>query len=509
MKIKEGLKSFKVGAGVFLLLLIFNINAFAEVKLPALFTNNMVLQQKSEIAIWGWSDPGEQVEISGSWNKKVVKVKADSEGNWKTVIPTTRAGGPYVLTVKAANTIRLENVLLGEVWLCSGQSNMNFPMHKVPGNWRNGVLNYEEEIAKADYPNIRLFAVPQRVSGHVQKDTEGEWEVCSPETVADFSAVAYYFAREITKETGFPVGLIHSSWGGTPAEAWTKKEVLEADPDFHPILERYNKVMQEYAKEMSRYQTEFAHASSPPAEPENPQNNKSPTVLYNAMIAPLVPYTVKGVIWYQGESNAERAYQYRKLLPAMINSWRQDWNKELPFYFVQIAPHKGQNPEIREAQFLTYQTVPRTGMVVITDHGDASDIHPRNKKVVGERLALWALAKDYGKKKIVYSGPLYKSMQQEGNKIRVSFDHIEGGLRIKEGEDLTGFAIAGADQQFYPAKAEIEGKTIIVWSEKVNDPVAVRFGWENVPEASLFNAAGLPASPFRTDSWPGETIGNK
>lgn len=503
-----------------LLLLLVTNKAFADVKLPAVISDNMVLQQRSTVALWGWADAGETVEIKNSWNNKTVKTVTDKNGNWQVKIKTSQAGGPYNLIIKGHNSITINNVLLGQVWLCSGQSNMEFPLGKQQG-WRSGVINYEEEIAKANYPGIRLFTVQQQVADEPQNDVTGNWSSCSPETIAKFSAVAYYFAREINKSTNEPVGLIHSSWGGTPAESWTRKEVL--DSDFKPILERYNKAVESYPADLKKYEENLLQwkkdaeeiksknltPKAAPAKPVEPaKNSKSPAKLYNAMIHPLIPYTLKGVIWYQGEGNAGRAYQYRKLFPAMIGSWRKEWKSDFSFYFVQIAPYRDQNPEIREAQLLTYRNVPKTGIVVITDAGDSADIHPRNKEVVGKRLSLWALAKEYKKKNLIFSGPLYSSMKTEGDKIRVQFDFANDGLVAKEGS-LTEFTIAGADQKFVPAHAAIEGNTIVVWSTDIKQPVAVRFGWKNVPKAELYNNAGLPASPFRTDDWPGETFGKE
>lgn len=513
----------KVLAVSMLFNLFLNNGIYADVKLPALFSDNMVLQQQQEkVALWGWADPGEVVQIRGSWNPgKTIKVTADYEGKWNTTIGTTKAGGPYTLSFTGNNTIVLQQVLLGEVWVCSGQSNMHFPVAPIEGHsWATGVVNYEQEIATANFPNIRMFTVARKVAEEPQKDVEGRWEVCSPATVGDFSAVAYFFARELTQKTGLAIGLINTSWGGTPVESWTRKEILTADADFRPILTRYQEALENYPEAMEAHKLAMdkwkqeaeekrSRGENPggaPREPIGPTHNKSPYKLYNAMIAPLIPYTIKGVIWYQGESNADRAYQYRKLFPAMINNWRSEWGKEFPFYFAQIAPHRSQRPEIREAQLLTMLSVPKTGMAVLTDAGDSLDIHPRNKQVVGKRLALWALAKDYGKKELVFSGPVYKAMTVEKEKIRLSFDYTEGGL-FAMGGPLTEFTIAGADQIFVPAQAKIEGNTIVVWSDGIANPEAVRFAWKRIPEPNLYNKAGLPASPFRTDSWPAETYG--
>jgi len=307
--------------------------------------------------------------------------------------------------------------------------------------------------------------------------------------------------------------IINSTWGGTAAESWTKKSVLEEDPDLKVLIDRYNNQVKNYPSALEEYQKAINawkqdSSKSKPVAPVKPNPDKSPYKLYNAMIAPLIPYTLKGVIWYQGESNADRAYQYRKLFPEMIANWRSDFkNGKLPFYFVQISPHRSQNPEIREAQLLTYRNTHNTGIVVTTDNGDSLDIHPRNKKLVGERLSLWALHNEYGKKDLVYSGPLYKSMKVDGNKVRLKFDFIDGGLMAKDGQELKEFTIAGNDQKFVPAKATIQGNEVVVWSEQVIAPASVRFAWSNVPKPNLYNKAGLPASPFRTDNWKGMTEG--
>ncbi|MGY2132922.1 sialate O-acetylesterase [Hymenobacter sp. HD11105] len=499
-----------------LLLLLFALAspAWANIKLPALMTDNMVLQQKTTVALWGWADPGEAVTVTASWQKAPQKATADAQGNWQVRIPTDKAGGPHIITFQGKNRLVVSNVLLGEVWLCSGQSNMNFPIAKGPSNWMTGVVNEAEVVPKAKYPAIRMFTVPQKVADTPQLDTEGSWVVCSPETVGSFSAVAYFFGQEIHEKTKVPVGLIHSSWGGTPAESWTRKDVLENNPDLRPILTRYDQGLTQrpaYEAAFTAWQQEKAatpqNTTPKPAEPLSATSNKSPYKLYNGMIKPLIPYTLKGVIWYQGESNAERAYQYRKLFPAMIANWRQDWQQpNLPFYFVQITPHKGQNPEIREAQLLSMQTVPNTGMVVTTDVGDSLDIHPRNKQVVGHRLALWALAKEYGQKNLPYSGPIYKKMEVKDGKASLQFDYTSGGLVTQNG-DLREFTIAGPDSVFRPAQARIEGNTVVVWSEQVKQPVAVRFGWSRSPMPNFYNGAGLPASPFRTDQWRVSTQG--
>jgi sialate O-acetylesterase len=497
-----------------LLLLVFTRLSHAEVTLPALLTDNLVLQQKTTVALWGWASPGEAVTVAASWQKAPVKTTADALGNWQVRVPTTKAGGPYTITIQGNNKLTISNVLLGEVWLCSGQSNMNFPIAKGK-DWRTGLRNAAEVIQQANYPTIRLFTVAQTVADTPQRDVAGNWAVCSPETVGTFSAVAYFFGLEIQQKLGVPVGLIHSSWGGTPAESWTRKEVLENDPALRPILTRYEADLTQrpaYETALAAWKQEKTanpQSTRPkPAEPLSATSNKSPYKLYNGMIRGLEPYTLRGVIWYQGESNAERAYQYRTLFPALIASWRQDWQQpNLPFYFVQIAPHKSATPELREAQLLTLRTVPHTGMVVTTDVGDSLDIHPRDKLTVGHRLALWALADTYGEKNLPFSGPLYQSMAVKNGEIHLRFDHADG-LRASDSGPLREFTIAGPDSVFRPAQARLEGRAVVVSSPQVPQPVAVRFGWRKAPLPNLVNGAGLPASPFRTDPWRTPTPGN-
>ena len=494
----------------------------ADIKLPAVISDNMVLQQGQKIAIWGWAEPGEEVMVSVSWLTMQWGVRADEDGKWMFKMNPPKVGGPYEMTLRGKNTITIKNILVGEVWVCSGQSNMQFAVRQA--------TNPEQEIAAAKYPNIRLFAVERKVAEVPQNDCVGSWQPCSPDTIAGFSAVAYYFGRELHKELNMPIGLIHTSWGGTPAEAWTSKDALELEPVCAPILERYADAVAKYPQAKREYERKVnewnaavakakAEGSKPPRRPRapfGPGNPHSPAGLYNAMIAPLIPYGIRGAIWYQGESNASRAYQYRRLFPAMIKCWRQDWAQgDFPFLFVQLANFMAVNPEpaesawaeLREAQSMTL-ALPNTGMAVIIDIGQANDIHPKNKQDVGKRLALWALAKTYAKT-LVYSGPLYKSMKVEADKIILNFDHIGGGLVAQGGGPLKGFAIAGADHKFVWADAKIDGDTVVVSSDGVAEPVAVRYAWADNPVCNLYNKEELPASPFRTDRWPGVTVDKK
>jgi len=494
-------------------LLIVTALASADVKLPAVVGDNMVLQQNTSASLWGWADVGEQITVRASWLDEAVKTKASQDGKWLAKVPTPKASGPHTITIKGNNTIELKNVMSGEVWICSGQSNMQWTV--------SNSNNPEEEIAAANYPNIRLFYVPRTVALEPQDDCKADWKECSPETIGGFSAVAYFFGRTLNRELNVPIGLIHTSWGGTPAESWTRREILESDDKFIPIVERHERYQADYPKLLEEYEiklgewkvaaekakTDGKEQPKKPGAPRNPVNSWTPSGLYNAMIAPLLNCTIQGAIWYQGESNAGRAYQYQTLFPAMIENWRTDWKLgDFPFYFVQIAPYKGQIPEIREAQLIALKNVPNSGMVVTTDIGDVNDIHPRNKQDVGKRLALWALAKTYGENKVVCSGPIYRAKRIEGNRIRLYFDYVGSGL-LADGGELTHFTIAEEDKDFVPAKAVIEGSTIVVSSPNVTNPADVRFGWENSAEPNLFNREGLPASPFRTDDRKNVTFG--
>lgn len=468
-------------------------SAHADVKLPKIFSSRMVLQQKTQAPVWGWAEPGEAVKVT--LGDKSVETKAGDDGKWMVKIETPAGSNePTTLKVQGKNEIVLSDVLIGEVWVGSGQSNMQWSVAAS--------ANKDEEIKNANHPTIRLFTVPSgsnMPAAEPQQDLAPDlsWKECNSQNIPGFSAVAYFFGRKLNQELNVPVGLINTSWGGTICEAWTSKPALEADKEWlAPIVERHK---------------EF-----------KPGNPNQPAVLYNGMIHPLIPFAIRGAIWYQGESNKGRAEQYATLFPAMIKDWRARWGQgDFPFLFVQLAPYAyGKDaekkpidtkelPELWEAQVKTL-SLPNTGMAVTTDITDLLDIHPRNKQDVGLRLALWALGTTYGKQDLVYSGPLYDSMAVEGNKIRIKFKHVGGGLEAKDGQPLSHFQIAGDDEKFVDAKAEIEnGGTIIVSSPDVAKPVAVRFGWNDLATPNLFNKAGLPASPFRTDNFKQVTAGRK
>ncbi|NJN28568.1 MAG: sialate O-acetylesterase [Cyclobacteriaceae bacterium] len=441
----------------------------AKVVLPSIFADHMVLQQQSDAPMWGWAKPMEELLVITSWDGKRYETTADNKARWQVDLTTPKAGGPYRITIVGNNTIVIDDVLIGEVWVCSGQSNMEWSA-------RAGIESGTEEIFKASNPAIRLFQVNQQSADSRQLDCAGQWARCTPETMIDFSAVAYFFGQRLQEHLNVPIGLINTSWGGTPAEAWTNPEVISENERLHLAAAKLKEV---------------------------PWCPVKPGVVYNAMLAPLIPYRMAGVIWYQGESNTANYETYAELFATMIANWRKEWDREFPFYYVQIAPFTyGRDYEgalIREAQ-LKSLSIPNTGMVVVSDIGNVNDIHPRNKIDVGRRLASWALNKTYGIDSIVYSGPLYKEMKIEKSKIRISFHHAANGLVAREGT-LTHFEIAGEDRKFVDAQAKIDGNTVLVYAKAVKNPVAVRYAFSNTATPTLFNKAGLPASSFRTDLW--------
>jgi sialate O-acetylesterase len=452
------------------------IPAGGAVKLPNIIGSNMVLQAEAPLPIWGWANQGEKVTVSFAGQNKTAT--AGKDGRWNVVLDKLHANdNPQKMIVKGDTEIMLENVLVGEVWVGSGQSNMEMAV----GGSKDGAA----ETAAAQYPAMRLFLVRQAIAKVPADDVLGQWVECSPSTVGSFSAVLYYFGRRLHNDLKVPTGLIASAWGGTRIEPWTPLEALEARPDF--------KSLADMAKVAA------GEASAPSCQ--------DPTVLFNGMIHPILPFAIRGVTWYQGESNVIQGDGplYAMRLQALISGWRTAWGQgEFPFLFVQLAPwigyEYGELPKTWQAQVDSLK-IPSTGMAVITDvTGDVNDIHPTDKQSVGTRLALWALAKTYGRKDVVYSGPLYKAMKVEGDKAVLSFDHADG-LKSRDGQELTEFEIAGADKKFVSAKAVVQGDTVVVTAPGVTQPVAVRFGWHNTPNPNLCNGAGLPASPFRTDDW--------
>ena len=645
----------------FFLFISITLSLFANVRLPKIFGDNMVLQRNKEIPVWGWADANEKITVQ--FNKQTKNVKAGKDGKWIVKLDNETAGGPYQLTITGKNTITFNNVMVGEVWICSGQSNMEFPIE----GWGK-VANYKEEEANANYPLIRQIKVPLTVSSTPKDDIpSGEWKECSPQTAGDFTAVGYFFARELYNELKIPIGLINTTWGGTQVESWTSREAFENSDEFKSMiaqmpslnLDSLAKVRQAVAlkkietiqgsipsaseiqkwKDVDIDESHFGHMHLPGLWESSqlgdvdgvvwfrktinltaddagktatlelamiddndityvngvkvgatnsynakrnysiPSNvlkegknviairvedtgggggvygdssdmnltidnrvtplygdwlfavesitggsasvgpNSYPTLLYNAMIQPLIPYAFEGVIWYQGEANAGRAFQYRKAFPLMINDWRKHWNEgDFPFYFVQLSSWNADNgnstkgstwAELREAQTMTL-SLPNTGMAVTADIGNETDIHPKDKQDVGKRLAAIALHNVYGKD-IVFSGPMYQSMQTNGNKIILSFTNTGSGLMIKDKYGyLKGFEVAGADKQFHYAKASIDGDKVVVYNDSVSAPVAVRYGWADYSDDDdLYNKEGFPAVPFRTDTWKGITEENK
>lgn len=488
--------------------------ATAEVRLPAVIGDHMVLQQGQPIELWGWASSEEAVSIRFEGNR--VKIRADRDGRWRTQLPAMKAGGPYTMTIKGENELILKNILVGEVWLCSGQSNMEWRMRSVIDN--------REEINAASHPGIRLFRIPRRAEGYPQDDVDAEWWECDPTTVVDFSGVAYFFGRMLHEKLNVPVGLIQTAWGGTRIEPWTPPEGFASVPELADITQQiqtaeeiFSKAIQDSLVKIENW-VEAANVAVAENKPvpempgmaEHPLGERQrPTALYNGQVHALVPFGVRGFIWYQGEANRKEGMLYFHKMKALINGWRSVWgNDALPFYFVQLAPYGysftsygDTNPyylaEVREAQRKSLE-IPNTGMVVTTDVGNIYDIHPRNKQCVGRRLALWALAKTYGVQDIVYSGPLYSSMRVVGDRIRISFDHTGSGLASNDGKPLTWFEIAGQDNKFVRAEAVIKGDEVEVWSSEVSDPAAVRFGWHENAVPNLANKEGLPASPFHT-----------
>jgi sialate O-acetylesterase len=633
----------------------------AEPRLPHVFSDHMVLQRDIELRIWGWADPGEPIDVSLAGASR--QTIATGDGRWSVSLPAFPAGGPFTLEIRGKKTLRLKDVLIGEVWVASGQSNMTYALA--------GAASAAEEIPKANDPGLRFFTVPKRIAVEAESDTlPASWEVSTSDTAKNFSAVAYFFARDLRRSLGVPVGMILSAWPGTQGEEWTDPESLRRDPILQPIASRWDAASSEargfaasprgfslefddfellpakgdaavsfsnfddgsarvstggmwsyswqeapdsafelvspgrggkgYAARISgaltgandsRWEVQLRSDGTPvdlsayacvrfwvrgngsylfrtkqpsifdwddygadlmKATPEWKEITiwfkdlkqegwgvrekltlnqisgfsisattdladppRPPSGLYDGMITPLQNFRIRGAIWYQGESNTERAFQYRSLLPAMIRGWRAGWKEgDFPFLIVQL-PNQGHGAEfadswwaeLREAQLLTAKTVPNTGLAVTIDVGEAGNLHPPRKAEIGERLALWALATTYAKR-MEYSGPLYDSMRVKGKEIRIQFEHVGSGLQVR-GETLQGFSVAGADKKFHRAVARIEGDSVVVSSTEVETPVAVRYAWADSPECNLFNREGLPASPFRTDDWPGATFSKR
>ncbi len=466
--------------------------ASADVSLNNMFGDHMVLQQGIRNRVWGKAEAGEKVTVTLATQSH--STTAADDGSWEVMLDAVQEyGGPHTLTVKGNNTVSFEDVLIGEVWVCAGQSNMQWSV--------NAANDADLEKASASFPEIRLISVPQVGTQEPQWNFNGSWKPCSPESVGGFSAVGYFFGRQLHQTLGVPVGLINNAWGGSACEAWVNRQKLADDGRFEKLLARWEQMEKEKADDDRLM-----------------KGNARPGNIYNGVLTPSIGYGIRGAIWYQGESNASRAYQYRDLFPYMIKTWRDEWGLgDFPFYWVQLADFRGEKAEpaesdwaeLREAQTMTMDTLPATGEAVIIDIGEGKDIHPKNKQDVAKRLARWALAETYAMAGIPCHSPRYASMEKDGNKIVLSFDHVDGGWRPFDVNEPIGFTIAGADKAFVHAKATVrEDGRIEVSAEEVADPVAVRYAWADNPICNMFDGAGLPLTPFRTDDYPGVTVNN-
>jgi sialate O-acetylesterase len=502
-----------------LLLISSAVSAEAKVQLAAPFTSHMVLQCDKTVPVWGTADAGETVTVQFAEQK--VTVQANADGKWRADLKSMKASEESrTFTVTGSKTdqpIQLDGVLVGEVWLASGQSNMDFSMSKKVKSFA-GVTNEDQEIAAANFPHIRIFTGKAAKALAAQTKQGGEWQVCSPETAPAFSAIAYFFARDLQREINVPVGVITEAFGASTAEAWIDRETMTADPKLKPMLDSFDAAVERFKAappavvapprpedvNATNAAPRGRRANAGRGDPTQDQHN--PTVLFNGMISPVIPYVIRGVIWYQGESilnaNTGGIDLYPHVQAALIADWRKLWGEgDVPFYIVQLAGQEAasNSPFVREAQ-ATVLSLPNTGMAVATDIGEAHNVHPKNKQDVGDRLARIALANVYGRM-IEFSGPMYESMKIEGNTIRIKFSHLGGGLVAKGGEPLRWFVIAGADMKFVEADAKIDGDTVVVSSKQVSVPVAARYAWVNYPVGcNLFDAAGLPAAQFRTDT---------
>jgi len=521
----SALKSSRLVLGLSMAVLAAASPAWADVKLPRIFGSHMVLQQGQKDRVWGTAAPGEPVSVTIDYQEK--RATAGSDGKWSVTLDPMMVGGPHTMTVKGRNnTVTFDDVLIGEVWLCSGQSNMGWNVEQA----NDGDL----ESRTAKYSKIRLISVPNLGTQEPQDDFRGAgWELCNPQTVKQFSAVGYFFGRQLYQTLGVPIGLIDDAWGGSACEAWIRRDLLKGDEAYKPLMERWEQMEKDAEKSNADFQkrldewkvaAEKARSEGTP-EPRRPQQANSPMTgnarpanIYNGVLKPTIGYGMRGAIWYQGESNAGRAYQYRDMFPLMIKSWRDEWKiGDFPFYWVQLADYRAEKAdpaesdwaELREAQTLTMSKLPNTGEAVIIDLGEDKDIHPRNKQDVAKRLARWALARDYGID-IPYHSPSFKSMERNGNKITLTFHHVGAGLLTFDVVPPVGFAVATNDRKFTWAKGRLVGTDKIeVWSDEVSEPVAVRYAWADNPVCNVYSRGGLPLTPFRTDDWPGVTAAKK
>ena len=494
----------------------------AETTLPNVFSDHMVLQRNLQNPVWGWDEPGTQVTVKIGDQSHTAK--AGQDGQWQVKLDAMDVGDPLTLSVSGSSQVEIKDVLVGEVWVCSGQSNMQWTV--------SNSNDPDLERLTANYPEIRLITVPNRASQDSEKNFDGQWVHCSPETVNDFSAVGYFFGRQLYQTLNVPIGLIDNAWGGSAAEAWVNRDVLTKDGKYEALLTRWEGTEKSYNHEveMNKYKDRVkeweekvkaakAAGKNPPGRPRAPRNpltgNHRPGNLYGGCLHPIIGYGIKGAIWYQGESNAGRAYQYRTLFPLMIQNWRDEWKQgDFPFYWVSLADFRREAPapgdsswaELREAQTMTH-ALPNTGEAIITDLGEADDIHPRNKQDVAKRLARLALKNEYGYD-IVARSPMYQSHEVNGNKVILTFDTFGSNLDTFDVREPIGFTIAGEDRVFVPATARIvAGNNIEVWSDNVQNPVSVRYAWADNPVCNVQNTAGLPMTPFRTDDWKGITAG--
>lgn len=492
--------------------------ANADVRLPAVIGDHMVLQRDRPLPIWGWAEPGEDIVVDLAGQR--YRAKADGDGAWRvTLDPLSLTTKALTMRVTGANKIELRDILVGEVWLCSGQSNMQWPV--------SASKDADLEASSAHYPRIRFLTVDTPGTQKSNHDFDGQWESCTPEKARDFSAVGYFFGRELQQQLGVPVGLIDNAWGGSSCEAWVRRDLLEGKPLYEALLERwaetertfdYEAALKTYETELEQWEKQAAEARETGRRPRRPQNvlanQHRPANLYHGRLKPVMPFGIRGCIWYQGESNASRAYQYRDLFPLMIHNWRTDWGQgDFPFYWVQLAdfkdevaqPGESSWAELREAQTMTLDKLPRTGQAVIIDLGEASDIHPRNKQDVARRLARLALSQEYGVD-LASQSPRFALAEAKGSKMLVTFRDFQGRLRTVDARELEGFAVAGEDRQWHHAQARITGRNQVeVWSGKVSAPVAVRYGWADNSICNLYTDDLLPVTPFRSDNWPGVT----
>ena len=482
--------------------------AVADVIVPNIFSDSMVLQQGQSNRVWGRAAAGEKVQVTIS--DQTHEATADNDGNWSVELSSLDVGGPHTLRIAGKNTIEIKDVLVGEVWICSGQSNMQWAVQNSN--------DFALEKVAAKFPEIRMINFPQVGSQEpIWSHDDRKWKVCTPENVGSFSAVGYFFARQLHQTLGVPVGMINNAWGGSACEAWVNRDVLTSDDRFDGMMDRWVNMEKQYESLASKSTLTGDDKKQRDNLARQMGGNHRPSNIYNGVLKSHLGYGIRGAIWYQGESNAGRAYQYRDLFPLMISNWRAEWGQgDFPFYWVQLADYMAEKAEpsdsawaeLREAQTMTMDKLPNTGEAVIIDIGEGKDIHPRNKVDVGRRLARWALAKQYGID-VPHQSPRYAGMEKDGDKIILSFDHVVGGWRPFDVRQPIGFTIAGEDEKFYAADAKIlkDGK-VQVSSPQVANPVAVRYAWADNPVCNMYSATDLPLTPFRTDDWDGVTKNN-